>query len=163
MPPISGYWGSYFITAPVEEFYDPLPPLMGPTGVRRYRSQPVRLQKNAFTIFSRFEYPEAMVRFIDPWADDTFSIEASYGGPLIRREADGTRTVTGRGVDWFEHGPHNFFPTYVSKRAADKVNWTGEQGNRDRYIREVYDPGSGRRSGTTPTSPIPTRNRKSWR
>ena len=66
----------------------------------------VRLQKNAFTIFSKFEYPEALVRFIDPWADDTFSIEASYGGPLIRQEADGTRTVTGRGVDWFEHGPH---------------------------------------------------------
>ena len=140
VPPISGYWGSYFITAPVEEFYDPLPPLMGPTGVRRYRSQPVRLQKNAFTIFSRFEYPEALVRFIDPWADDTFSIEASYGGPLVKQEADGTRTVTGRGVDWFEHGPHNFFPTYVSKRAADKVNWTGEQGNRDRYIREIYAP-----------------------
>ena len=69
-----------------------------------------------------------------------FSVEASYGGPLIRQESDGTRTVTGRGVDWFEHGPHNFFPTYVSKRAADKVNWTGEQGNRDRYIREIYEP-----------------------
>ena len=140
VPPISGYWGSYFITSPVEEFYDPLPPLMGPTGVRRYRSQPVRLQKNQFTIFTKFEYPEALVRFIDPWADDTFSVEASYGGPLIRQESDGTRTVTGRGVDWFEHGPHNFFPTYVSKRAADTVNWTGEQGNRDRYIREIYEP-----------------------
>jgi putative aldouronate transport system substrate-binding protein len=140
VPPITGMWGSYFIVSPVEEWYDPLPPVAGPDGTQRFRSQPVRLQKNQFTIFSKFEYPEALVRFIDPWADDTFSVEASYGGPLIRQESDGTRTVTGRGVDWFEHGPHNFFPTYVSKRAADKVNWTGEQGNRDLYIREIYEP-----------------------
>lgn len=140
IPPFTGMWGSYFITSPVEEFYDPLPALKGPTGTQRFRSQPVRLQKNMFQIFTKFEYPEVMVRFIDPWADDTFSVEASYGGPLITKEADGTRTVTGRGVDWFEHGTHNFFPSYISKRAADKVNWTGEQGNREAYIRQYYEP-----------------------
>ena len=43
-----------------------------------------------------------MVRFIDAWADDGFSVQASYGGPMIEHGADGTRTVVGRGTDWME-------------------------------------------------------------
>ena len=140
VPPITGMWGSYFIVSPVEEWYDPLPPAAGPDGTRRFRSQPVRLQKNAFTIFSTFELPEVMVRFIDAWADDDFSVQASYGGPMIQQNADGSRTVVGRGTEWYNHGPHNHFPSYISKRASDDVRWTGEQGARDQYVNEVFAP-----------------------
>ena len=138
VPPVAGLWGSYFVAAAVEEWYEPLPPVAGPTGVQRFRSQPVRLQRNAFTLFGNFELPEVMLRFIDAWADDDFSVQASYGGPTLEHGADGTRTVLGTGTDWFNHGPHNHFPSYISKRASDAVRWTGEHGNRDRYIRETY-------------------------
>jgi putative aldouronate transport system substrate-binding protein len=140
VPPITGMWGSYFIVTPVEEWFDPLPPVAGPAGVQRFRSQPVRLQKNQFTLFTKFELPEVMVRFIDAWADDDFSVQASYGGPMIEQGADGTRTVVGRGTDWYNHGPHNHFPSYISKRASDAVRWTGEQGFRDQYVNEVFAP-----------------------
>ena len=140
VPPITGMWGSYFIVTPVEEWYDPLPPVAGPAGVQRFRSQPVRLQKNQFTLFTKFELPEVMVRFIDAWADDDFSVQASYGGPMIEHNDDGSRTVVGRGTDWYNHGPHNHFPSYISKRASDEVRWTGEQGFRDQYVNEVFAP-----------------------
>ena len=110
VPPVAGLWGSYFVVAAVEEWYDPLPPVAGPTGVQRFRSQPVRLQRSAFTLFGNFELPEVMLRFIDAWADDDFSVRASYGGPTLEHGADGTRTVLGTGTDWFNHGPHNHFP-----------------------------------------------------
>ncbi len=48
--------------------------------------------------------------------------------------------MVGRGTDWYNHGPHNQFPSYISKRASDKLRWTGELGSRDRYIREIYEP-----------------------
>ena len=140
VPPITGAWSSYFITEPVEQWFDPLPVLKGPKGIQRYRSQPVRLQTNMFTIFKKFDVPEVMVRFIDYWADDTFSVQASYGGPAIVKNADGTQTVTGGDNLWYTHGPHNQFPTYISKRASDTVRWTGEQGARDSYIRQYFLP-----------------------
>ena len=48
--------------------------------------------------------------------------------------------MVGRGTDWYNHGPHNQFPSYISKRASDAVRWTGELGLRDQYVNEVFAP-----------------------
>ena len=140
VPPISGVRGEYFIAAAVEQWFDPLPPIAGPDGTRRFRSQPVRMENNRFVMYRKLAHPEAMIRFLDFWADDEWSVNLSYGGPTIQRNADGTKTVVGTGIEWYRHGPHNMFPSYISKRASDKVLWTGEQGAREKYVREVFAP-----------------------
>ena len=139
VPPITGKWGSYFIIDDVEKWFDPAPPVAGPTGVKRFRSQPVRLQTNQFSIATSFDLPEVMIRFIDLFADDDLSVQLSYGGPMIEQNSDGTRTVVGSGRAWRNHGPHNHVASYISKQASDNIRWTGEQGARAQYVQDVYE------------------------
>ena len=140
IPPFVGIYSAYFLYESIDEWMDPLPPPMGPTGVRRFRSQPVRLQKNQFTMFTSFEYPEVMVRFMDSFADDDWALGASYGGPTIEMNADGTKTVRGADEEWRRHGPHNAMSGYLSARVDANTRFLGDQGLRDRNIREVYEP-----------------------
>lgn len=139
-PPIVGVANEYFIQAALEDYFDALPPLAGPDGTKRFRSTPVRMENNDFVMYKKLAYPEVMMRFIDNWADQEFAVQASYGGPTIQQNADGTKTVVGSGEDWYKYGPHNQFPTYISKATADKINWTGEQGERENNIRKFYAP-----------------------
>jgi putative aldouronate transport system substrate-binding protein len=140
VPPFVGMYGAYFLYESLDKWFDPLPPPRGPTGVRRFRSQPIRLENNRFMMFKRFPYPEAMIRWIDSFADDDFALGASYGGPTIKTNPDGTKTVVGADEEWRRHGPHNSFPGYLSYRLDKTTHFLGDQGLRDKIIREVYQP-----------------------
>jgi len=139
VPPTTAMFNQYFIVEPILKWFDFLPVLEGPTGVKRYRSQPVRMAKNKFTLFKKFKYPEAMVRFIDPWAEDEFSIADNYGGPY-KKNADGTMTVVGGDKEWRTLGAHGALPLYQSKRISDLLVFTGNQHNRDQAVRKHYAP-----------------------
>ncbi len=139
-PPFVGIYGAYFLYENLDDVMDPLPPPKGPTGVQRFRSQPVRMEMHKFMMFRPLEYPEAMIRFIDHWADDDFALGASYGGSTIKTNPDGTKTVVGADEEWRRHGPHNSALTYISKRVDEKTRFMGDQGLRDKIIREVYLP-----------------------
>jgi len=139
-PPIIGAGSEYFIQAALEDFFDPMPPLAGPDGTRRFRSMPIRMETNKFVIYKKLANPEVMVRFIDNWAEQDFAARASYGGSTLIANKDGTYTTQGTGEDWYKYGPHNQFPTYISKATADKIAWTGEQGEREKNVRDVFLP-----------------------
>jgi len=98
------------------------------------------MQKNQFMMFTTLEYPEAMIRFMDSFAEDDFALGASYGGPNIRRNSDGTQTVVGADEEWRRHGPHNSFPAYLSYRVDQKTKFLGDQGLRDYNVKNVYQP-----------------------
>lgn len=139
-PPIVGVAGEYFIQAALEEYFDPLPPVAGPDGTRRFRSTPVRMENNKFVLYRKLANPEVMVRFIDNWAEQDFAARASYGGSTLLANKDGTYTTQGTGEDWYKYGPHNQFPTFISKATADRIVWTGEQGEREKNVRNVFLP-----------------------
>lgn len=138
VPPIVGFRAEYFNHNP--EFFQPQPPIAGPDGTRRFRSQPIRMEKNKYVVYKNFEYPEVAVRFMDIFADDDWSIKLSYGGPMIEDAGNGMKRVVGAGTDWSQHGPHNMIASYISKRASDKVIWTGQQGEREAAVRDVFQP-----------------------
>ena len=135
-----GIYSAYFLYESLDEWMDALPPVKGPTGEQRFRSQPVRLQKNQFMMFTSLEYPEAMIRFMDSFADDDFAVGASYGGPNIQKNSDGTQTVVGADEEWRRHGPHNSMAGYLSSRVDKKTRFLGDQGLRDYNVRNVYQP-----------------------
>lgn len=142
-PPITGLHGTYFIPENFEEAYDPLPPYKAPGVAKQlFRSQPIRVEKNQFTIMKKFEYPEAMVRWIDYTADDLWSIQLSYGpiGVTIDDNGDGTYLAHGVSAEYLQHSPHNFIPAYISNRIAEKITWTRDQGRRGDYATGIYKP-----------------------
>ena len=136
--PITGSFGAYFITQALEDYYDPLMPLRAP-GVDQplFRSQPVRVEKNQFTMMTKFEYPEAMMRLIDYTADALWALQLSFGrlGENIFEQADGTYVAEGISSRYLQHAPHNFLPAYISSDISDKVVWQGDRGLREEYAR----------------------------
>jgi putative aldouronate transport system substrate-binding protein len=124
IPPVNGLQGSYFLEDYHQPFFAALMPVAGP-GVTKpiFRSQPIRVEKNEFTVMKKFAYPEVAVRFIDNFADDELSLVMSYG---IEKQADGTyKQYTVDGTK-----PHNFLASLIPARASAKVTWSGAQGTR---------------------------------
>lgn len=140
IPPYVGIFSAYFLYSNMTDYMEPLPPVKGPTGVRRFRSQPVRLQTNEFMIFKKSKYPEPIVRYIDAFASEPFALQASYGGHTIKQNSDGAMTVVGGDVEWRKNGPHNSFPGYISYKMDKLVKFEGDQGLRDQIIRKDYAP-----------------------
>ena len=142
-PPITGLWGSYHLPDNLAPYYDALPPVAAP-GVDKplFRSQQVRIEKNKFTVFTGFEYPEVAVRFMDIWADDEYAAQLSYGpiGLTMRDNGDGTFTAGGTSAEYLSAIPHNFTASYISKSVSDNIIFEGQSGRRARFVNEVYSP-----------------------
>lgn len=141
-PPVAGSFGSFYNPGQLAHYFDAIPPLPA-QGVDQplFRSQPIRLQKNQFTIMRQFPYPEVAVRFIDEFADPETALEMSYGriGHEILEE-DGMLRVLGVSQDYLQHAPHNFIAAFIPRSISDRVIWDGDLGRRDRYVREIYEP-----------------------
>ena len=144
-PAVNGMHGSFwnYQWSLEQGIYEALPPLPAPGTDRPvYRSQPVRLQKNQFTLMTQFEYPEVALRFIDEFADPLTALQMSYGrvGHEILEEGDGYRQV-GTNNQYLQHSPHNFIAAFIPASMAQQVAWDSPQAAaRNRYAEEVYGP-----------------------
>lgn len=141
-PPVAGSFGSFHNPGQLAHLFDAIPPLPA-EGVDRplFRSQPIRLQKNQFSVMTKFAYPEVAVRFINEFADPLTALEMSYGrvGHEILEEGDNLR-VLGVSADYLQHAPHNFIAAFIPRSISDRVIWEGDLGRRDAYVRNIYEP-----------------------
>ncbi|TVQ19832.1 MAG: extracellular solute-binding protein [Spirochaetaceae bacterium] len=141
-PPVAGSFGSYHNPGSLAHYFDAVPPLPAP-GVSRpvFRSQPIRFQRNMFTVMKRFAYPEVAVRFIDEFAVPETALQMSYGriGHEIVREGDMLR-VLAVADDYTQHAPHNYIAAFIPRSISDFVLWDGDLARRDGYVRDVYEP-----------------------
>ena len=141
-PPVAGSFGSFHNPGALAHYFDAIPPLPA-EGVDQplFRSQPIRLQKNQFTIMRRFPYPEVAIRFIDEFADPVTALEMSYGriGHEILEE-NGMLRVLGIAEEYQLHAPHNFMASFIPRSISDRVIWDGDLGRRDGYVRNIYEP-----------------------
>ena len=143
VPPIVGSFSTFGMAAPIRPYFEALPVLPA-TGVTEplYRSQPIRVQKHQFQLFTGFPYPEVAVRFIDEMADPETALQMSYGriGHEILEE-NGTYRVVGDAEEWNYHSPHNFIASFIPARITDNVVWEEPVlAMRTRVVDELYGP-----------------------
>ena len=105
------------IKSPQVQSYVPVPPLMTPTGMRRFRSLPVYIGPNRFTLFKKFDFPEVMIRFIDSWADREYLLEGTY-------ESSGGGRL----------------PFYISRDTATELPWSDEDSYRHQQFKTSFMP-----------------------
>jgi len=107
-----------------------------------FRSQPMRIQKNQFTVMTRFPYPEVAVRFIDQGAIPETALQMQWGRIGFElEERDGKFVQVDTPASELDKArPNNFIASFLPRVISDRIEWGGQFALRSDYIRQYYKP-----------------------
>lgn len=144
VPPIIGAVGSFHNVPAMQPYFDAIPPLPAEGADKPlFRSQPMRIQKNQFTVMTRFPYPEVAVRFINESAIPETALEMQWGRVGHELEERNGRLVQLGGIspsDLDQVRPNNFIASFLPRGISDRIEWDGVFALRAEYIRTYYQP-----------------------